>query len=186
MSAAARRGLTAALALGMLLAGALVVDAVLAQSRPGIFVEAAGAFVSPPVRDGPSAEAPRFEEDVASESGGGERGESAVSNTLSSGALGLPEGFENEVLPVGQLSDLRVNDTGTVVGFSLPAEPVDAFGLLAQSLSDRGWRAVPAGGGSSGTFVKEEGRFIWLYIACVRVGDTTSVVVQCATTQRKD
>ncbi len=52
-------------------------------------------------------------------------------------------------------------------------------------LGDRGWTAVPSGDGTGGSFVKEAGRYRWAYVSCVKAGDTTCVVVQCAAADRK-
>ena len=97
----------------------------------------------------------------------------------------LPEGFAQEVVPAeGPRRRLRVNG-GSVVGFEVEEEPLQAFDEMAGLLGDRGWTAVPSGTGAGGSFVKEAGRYRWVYVSCVKAGDTTCVVVQCAAADGK-
>lgn len=179
MSAVMRRALGAVAVLGVLLAIVLVIDVVVERNRPSVLKEAMSAFSPLLVRDGPSEEVLSFEQNHGLQGRNFILGEFAASGTSSSGASSLPEGFSDEVLTVEQYSDVRVGAEGSVVGFSLQAEPAEAFDVLERSLVERGWTVVPSGSGSNGSFVKEEGQFNWLHIACVQVGATTSVVVQC-------
>lgn len=97
----------------------------------------------------------------------------------------LPEGFAQEVVPAEGRAGLRVGAGGSVVGFEVEEEPLQAFDEMAGLLGDRGWTAVPSGTGAGGSFVKEAGRYRWVYVSCVKAGDTTCVVVQCAAADGK-
>ena len=97
----------------------------------------------------------------------------------------LPEGFSQEVVPVEGFAGLRVGAGGSVVGYEVEKDPARAFDEVRSLLDERGWKAVPSGDRAGGSFVKETGRFRWAYVSCVRAGDTTSVVVQCATADEK-
>ena len=100
-------------------------------------------------------------------------------------SLRLPEGFAQEVVPAEGCAGLRVGAGGSVVGFEVEEEPLQAFDEMACLLGDRGWTAVPSGTGTGGSFVKEAGRYRWAYVSCVKAGDTTRVVVQCAAADGK-
>lgn len=182
MSAAVqrRRRLGALVALGVLLAAALAVEAVSQGSRSGVLAEAQGVFASLAQHDGPGAEAGggAGAPDVA----GGVQGDASAGSQASL----LPDGFADEVLALEGFDDVRVGAGGSVVGFSLSEGPSEALAFLQRTLTDRGWRAVPAGNATSATFMKEQGRFTWLFVSCIGVGDTTSVVVQCTGAKGKD
>ena len=100
-------------------------------------------------------------------------------------SLRLPEGFAQEVVPAEGCAGLRVGAGGSVVGFEVEEEPLQAFDEMACLLGDRGWTAVPSGTGTCGSFVKEAGRYRWAYVSCVKAADTTCVVVQCAAADGK-
>lgn len=101
------------------------------------------------------------------------------------GLLVLPAGFEDEVLCVAGFEDVRVSPGGSVVGFTARGAPSDVFKQVEALMRERGWALVPAGDGASGTFLKETGSYRWASVGCVRVADTTSVVVQCAMDTKK-
>ena len=65
----------------------------------------------------------------------------------------LPEGFAQEVVPAEGCAGLRVGAGGSVVGFEVEEEPLQAFDEMACLLGDRGWTAVPSGDGAGGSFV---------------------------------
>ncbi|MEA5019881.1 MAG: hypothetical protein VB027_05890 [Gordonibacter sp.] len=174
-----RRALVAVVVLGVLLVIVLVIDAVVERNRPSVLKEARNAFSTLPVRDGPSEEVLSLGQNLGLYGRSLILADPTASGTSSNGESLLPEGFTDEVLAIEQYRDVRVGAGGSVVGFSLQTESAEAFDVLGRSLLERGWTVVPSGSGSSGSFVKEEGRFNWLHIACVQVGDTTSVVVQC-------
>lgn len=165
MSAAFRRGRCAIAVLAALLALALAADAVLKIVRPSVAREALSlAAEELDVRD------------LAF--GTAERGAAAAPDSL-------PDGFSEEVLPMEGRADVRVGAGGSVVGFAVPEEPARAFEAARRALCERGWTAVPSGSDAGGSFVKEAGPRTWAYVSCVRTGDTTSVVVQCAATDGK-
>ena len=101
------------------------------------------------------------------------------------GLPALPAGFEDEVLCVAGFEDVRVSPEGSVVGFTARGTPSDVFKQVEALMRERGWAVVPAGDGVSGTFLKETGSYRWASVGCVRVADTTSVVVQCAMDTKK-
>ncbi|HIW76881.1 MULTISPECIES: hypothetical protein [Gordonibacter] len=96
------------------------------------------------------------------------------------GSPALPAGFEDEVLCAASFEDVRVSPEGSVVGFTARGTPAEAFKQVEGLMRDHGWTVVPGGDGASGSFLKEVGQYRWAFVGCVRVGDTTSVVVQCA------
>lgn len=88
-----------------------------------------------------------------------------------------PVGFEDEVLSLSERSDVRVGADGAVVGFCCPMSAVAALEEVSAELGNRGWTLVESGSDRSATFVKREGRYRWLFVACTEVAGETSVVV---------
>lgn len=93
---------------------------------------------------------------------------------------GIPEGFAEEVIPLEGYTDVRVGAAGAVVGFTTAAAPQEAFEAISQTMIARGWTVVSSGSNAVGSFVKAAGFRTWACVTCVQVGDSTSVVVQCA------
>ncbi len=111
---------------------------------------------------------------IAADSGG-------ASEAAASDALGLlPEGFQEEVLRLEDREDVRVAAQGPVVGFVERSDAPSAFAALSAELEAAGWASVDSGRDDCGSFVKEEGRFTWLFVSCVWSGEATSVVITCS------
>lgn len=100
----------------------------------------------------------------------------AVSNEL---AL-LPEGFQEEVLPLSGREGVQVGAQGSIVGFIERADAPSAFAALAAELEDAGWTKIESGREDCGSFVKNGGRFTWLFVSCTWSGESTSVVISNA------
>lgn len=92
----------------------------------------------------------------------------------------VPEGFQDEVLSLEGREDVRVGADGTVVGFVDRADAQAAFASLKGELEETGWTAIGSGRDDCGSFVKDEGRFTWLFASCVPSGSATSVVISIA------
>lgn len=95
--------------------------------------------------------------------------------------IGPPAGFENEVLRLGERQDVRVDERSGVVGFSCSGDAGRTLVALEEELRVKGWSGIRSGGEGWESFLKESGRYRWVFIACVDVGDSTSVVVRYAT-----
>ena len=185
MSMCAKRCCKAVLALGVLVLVAVVLDAAAAAMRSGVAAEAVallagGEGVGESESAGVGASAGESENAGVSESAD-DRLDVAREQVADDYGT-LPEGFADEVLSVEGYEDVRANADGSVVGYSTDEAPQRAFAAVRNALVGRGWTAVPSGGETSGSFVKEAGPRTWAYVACVGVGDTTSVVVQFAIT----
>lgn len=114
---------------------------------------------------------------IAADSGG-------ASEAAASDALGLlPEGFQEEVLRLEDREDVRVAAQGPVVGFVERSDAPSAFAALSAELEAAGWASVDSGRDDCGSFVKEEGRFTWLFVSCVWSGEATSVVITCSASE---
>lgn len=114
---------------------------------------------------------------IAADSGG-------TSEAVASDALGLlPEGFQEEVLRLEDREDVRVAAQGPVVGFVERSDAPSAFAALSAELEAAGWASVDSGRDDCGSFVKEEGRFTWLFVSCVWSGEATSVVITCSASE---
>lgn len=97
----------------------------------------------------------------------------------------VPQTFEDEVLSLAGYHDVHVGAGERVVGFETDGQPDAVFSILSERLANRGWMPVESGLGTGGTFVKRGGVYVWIFVSCMGVGDGTSVVVQCATTERE-
>lgn len=98
----------------------------------------------------------------------------------SDASVPVPEGFQDEVLSLEGREDVRVGADGAVVGFVDRADTQEAFASLRGELEDAGWTAIGSGRDDCGSFVKDEGRFTWLFARCVPTGSVTSVVISIA------
>ena len=92
----------------------------------------------------------------------------------------VPEGFQDEVLSLEGCEDVRVGADGAVVGFVERVGAQEAFASLRGELEDAGWMAIGSGRDDCGSFVKDKGRFTWLFASCVPSGSATSVVISIA------
>ena len=123
---------------------------------------------------------------------GGEEGEADADGDADAGALELlasldssdgaddevPESFQEEVLSTAGREDLRCDASAGIVGFSEEGSAEEVFAQLSEELAEKGWTGVESGLDAAGTFVKGDGDHRWLYLSCVQVGDSTSVVAQ--------
>ena len=90
---------------------------------------------------------------------------------------GLLEGLREEVLSPPGDAEVLADGDAHVVGWSTPGIAEEVFRQIGTELKEKGWKALTVDGGSSGSFVKEGGRFQWLFVMCYQVGDRVSVVV---------
>lgn len=159
-------GVRALRACAVLLAIALLVPAVEAvgqSSRPSALREASDAFFrETPVLQSLDDEA-----------------EGAL------GAREAPPSFEDEVLSLEGRADVRVDERGGVVGFSVEGRAGEAFATVTRELEAKGWTGVESGAATCGTFAKDGGAYRWAFASCVQVGSTACVVVQIMPLERK-
>lgn len=94
----------------------------------------------------------------------------------------LPARFEDEVVRCVEYKEVRVDEPGGVVGFSVAGLAQVVFDNLAGELGRNGWTSIESGLATSGSFTKSKGRYSWVFVTCVQVGDTVSVVMQYAGT----
>ena len=91
----------------------------------------------------------------------------------------VPDAFAREIgFPPGA-ADIRVDETGTVVGYSVAEDADCALDGLKEHMESLGWTAVPLGGEKGATFVKSSGACTWALATCTQIGDGTSVVMRC-------
>lgn len=106
--------------------------------------------------------------------------EAARSPTEASDA-GPPAGFEDEALRLEARCDVRADERNGVLGFSCAGGAAETLAALEGELRAKGWSSVSSGYEGTGSFVKEKGRYRWMFVACIDVGDWTSVVVRYTT-----
>ena len=90
----------------------------------------------------------------------------------------LEEGFEDEVVGLAGFDEVMVSAEQRVVGFCCPGSASRVFASLRASLEGGGWTGVESGSDTLGSFVKEGGRFSWVFIVCYQIGEEVSVVMQ--------
>ena len=91
--------------------------------------------------------------------------------TAESSGAGPPAGFEDEALRLEGRQDVRVDERSGVLGFTRSDDVAVA----------KGWSGVRSGNEGSESFVKDDGRYRWMFVACVDAGGSTSVVVRYTT-----
>lgn len=98
-----------------------------------------------------------------------------------SGASAVPPpGFEGEVLTLIGRGEVRTDEGACLVGFSLGGDAARVFESVGDELAEKGWEQAGGGLPASGTFVKPNGSYQWLFVSCTQVGEETSVVVHYA------
>lgn len=159
------RFVRALLVVALVLGGVAVSGALVRANEPGVLKEA-----SDPALWQPSGFA-----DV----------EHALDEEGAPGRARAPDGFEDEVLSLHGKEDTRVDERARVVGFTMAGVSEEMFQAVSCELEALGWIRVESGLPNCGTFVKEEGSYRWLFVSCVQAGESTSVVVQYATTENE-
>lgn len=162
-------------------------DAAMSWGKSGILNEAVSILAneesSPGSTEGLGEDARELVEFSAEEGGEGRivdvLGRSSLERQVDE-ASQVSSSFSEEVLSVEGRADVRVGAEGSVVGFTTLSSPEVAFEEMQASLGGRGWIFVPSGNATQGSFVKDCGEITWVYVTCVGVGKTTSVVMQCA------
>ena len=90
-----------------------------------------------------------------------------------------PSEFSREIGLLAGARDVRVYESGRVVGYVLDDESQHVVELLKKHMEQRGWTSVDLGGYTGATFVKDEGECKWALATCNQVGSATSVVMTC-------
>ena len=101
--------------------------------------------------------------------------------TAESSGAGPPAGFEYEALRLEGRQDVRVDERSGVLGFTRSDDVADALAAIEGELLAKGWSGVRSGNEGSESFVKDDGRYRWMFVACVDAGGSTSVVVRYTT-----
>lgn len=90
----------------------------------------------------------------------------------------LPAGFESEVIGTAEFDEVLVADGGATVGLLGRGTASRRYAELCAELEGKGWVAVQSGQGGVSTFIKGEGAYTWLLLACSEVDGWVGVVVQ--------
>lgn len=99
---------------------------------------------------------------------------------VDAGTEAIPPEFKQECLSLAGCQGVLSAEEGSLVGFVVDDEPVEAFDDVERELCERGWGLVESGSDTQATFLKDGGCYRWLYVSCIVAGGKTSVVIQCA------
>lgn len=113
----------------------------------------------------------------------GTRGSAAlegIEHTFGRDRADAPSWFEEEVLSLEAVEELRANDDWSVVGFASDRSCDEVRTWAENRLRGKGWVIAESGVEGSMSAIKEEGRATWLLFSCRLVGGKTCVVVQVA------
>ena len=91
----------------------------------------------------------------------------------------IPEALSQEVGFIAGARDIRIDASGTVIGYSVSGQSSGTLANLTEHMRALGWSSVPLGGMEGATFVKQDGEYTWALATCTQAGDSTSVVVRC-------
>ena len=93
-------------------------------------------------------------------------------------AFDVQETFGGElILPDGSYDIHHDKDAG-VLGYSTALSPDDAYRQLSAVLVAHEWAEVDGGLAGSGSFVKATDQYRWLFVTCIGIADSTSVVIR--------
>lgn len=90
----------------------------------------------------------------------------------------VPPDFEQECFDLPCNQEVWVHQERSVLGFSLPESPEEAFERLSDELQSKGWVQVSSGLSGMGSFLKEDGSYASCLLSCTAVGSGTTVVFQ--------
>ena len=101
---------------------------------------------------------------------------SEIGTMLPEAGTTLPDDFEEVGLSFA--SDISlVSDGEHLIGAVISDDSESVFDELSADLIEAGWIAVESGVDGVGSFVREEGSYTWLALACYGVGEMTGVVI---------
>ena len=103
-----------------------------------------------------------------------------LERVASQGEAEAPEWFLAEVGLLPDARDVRVDDSGQVVGYVVDCRVDETLDSLNTLMESRGWTAVPLGQVDGFTFIRQSGSCTWALVTCTQVGAATSVVIRTA------
>lgn len=90
---------------------------------------------------------------------------------------GAPPDFLAECFSPAMVGDAYHSQDGSVVAISSALEPADLFALCSDALQSHGWFKVDSGTQLRATFVKETGRYRWLFLDAASAASTGTTVI---------
>lgn len=87
--------------------------------------------------------------------------------------------FSSEVINTKEINanSVKVDDGNNVVSFNLPKEAKESFVYLKNYLQKRKWNYVESGNVYAASFWKDEGKYKWLFLNCIKMNGETNVVI---------
>ena len=102
-----------------------------------------------------------------------------IEQAATPGNAQLPEAFASEVGLPDECRQVRVDETGCVIGCAVDAGADEAAELIERQMLEKGWKSIALGAVTGSTYVKEDGRCAWVLATCTEVGNCTQIVYRC-------
>ena len=90
---------------------------------------------------------------------------------------GVPPDFTAECFSPAIVGEALQSDDGSVVALSSTLDAAEAFALCDDALQSHGWLKVDSGSQLRATFLKEAGRYRWLYLDAAPMPSTGTALI---------
>lgn len=91
----------------------------------------------------------------------------------------VPSNFYQELFSIVDIggTDIKTSQDKNVVGFNMPFRAPISFSIIKEKLISNNWNFTENESNTISTFWKDEGHYTWLFLNCVDVGNSTSVII---------
>lgn len=91
----------------------------------------------------------------------------------------VPSNFYQELFSIADIggTNIKTSQDKNVVGFNMPFKAQISFSIIKEKLVSNNWKFTENESNTISTFWKDEGDYTWLFLNCVDVGKSTSVII---------